>query len=59
MIKMYKNAINKWIIKDDFSENLIFLLLKTHSINSRDLAEIEFSNKICLKKVTNIIEIFN
>ena len=56
---MYKNAINKWIIKDDFSENLIFLLLKTHSINSRDLAEIEFSNKICLKKVTNIIEIFN
>ena len=51
-------------IKDDFSKNLIFLLnnkklLKTHSINSRDLAEKEFSDKVQLKKITNIIEIFN
>ena len=51
-------------IKDDFSKKLIFLLnnkklLKTHSINSRGLATIQFSDKVQLKKITNIIEIFN
>jgi glycosyltransferase involved in cell wall biosynthesis len=51
-------------VKDDFSKKLISLLnnkktLITHSINSRNLAEKEFSDKEQLKKISKVIEIFN
>jgi glycosyltransferase involved in cell wall biosynthesis len=51
-------------VKDDFSKKLISLLnnkktLITHSINSRNLAEKEFSDKEQLKKISRVIEIFN
>ena len=51
-------------VKDDFSKKLISLLnnkktLETHSINSRNLAEKEFSDKEQLKKISKVMEIFN
>jgi glycosyltransferase involved in cell wall biosynthesis len=51
-------------VKDDFSKKLISLLnnkktIETHSINSRNLAEKEFSDKEQLKKISKVIEIFN
>lgn len=51
-------------VKDDFSKKIISLLnnkktLETHSINSRNLAEKEFSDKEQLKKISKVIQIFN